>query len=486
MTVVLGERQRRERQLARHPRSYGSRRHRPSAGVRGGERLPIDPWTEAVHALPTEPYLPAIERDGTGGGIVELYAARLHRRGSSTRNDANGQGRADDRRPLVFMSRPHSMGRGTSAHERALKPGKRSNYRRLRLGGRVAGPRAVLLAMLAALVLLLGMAGTGLAQERYVVQDGDTLDSLATTFGVDPSAIAASSYMPNGDLLTPGQVVIIPDPGQSPSAAAQDAYTREGTSPWVQTAYVAEPGDNVSDIATLYGVSAQDLIALNGIDDPYNLLVGTRLLIPDGGKGQSAAPAGAGPEAGINHDPNWVHVANVPTHAQEHNLSCEYAAAFIATSTFGKGVTESTFMNNIGQAANPHYGYRGNIDGPWGDVTDYGVYPEAMVPTLNASGFGADIFYSEGDTTQLTNEIDAGNPVLVWIGMWGNTGQTMTDDGTYTVAAGDHVMVAFAYDQDGVYLSDPAHGEYKYYDWATFGWMWKVLDGMSMAVYPVS
>lgn len=477
MTVVLGERQARERREAQ--RRVARRRFRPAPGIRREERMP----TAAVDQRATAA-APAGDRHGTKGGIVELYAARLHRHESSTATGTIHP--PSDRRPLVLMSRPRPIGRGTTDHARALKPGKRTAYRRMRPGGRGAGARALLLAVLAAFVLLLGMAGTGLAQERYVVQDGDTLDSVATTFGVDPAAIAASSYMPDGDTLVTGQVIIIPDPGQTPSEAAQDAYAREGTSPWVQTAYVVQENDNVAQIAQLYGVNAQDIINLNNIQDPYNLLVGTRLLIPSGGKGESSAPASAGPEAGIKHDPNWVHVANVPTHAQEHNLSCEYAAAYIATSTFGKGVSESTFINNIGLAKNPHYGYRGNIDGPWGGVTDYGIYPEAMVPTLNANGFGADIFYGQGDTTQLTNEIDAGNPVLVWIGMWGNTRQTFSDDGTYTVAAGDHVMVAFAYDQDGIYLSDPAHGEYKYYDWATFVWMWKVLDGMSMAVYPVS
>jgi uncharacterized protein YvpB/LysM repeat protein len=433
-----------------------------------------------------EGWMSSVDRQGTRGGLVDLYAVRLRQHGSAARTDANTApvGTLADRRPPVYITRPHAIGRGTTAHARALRPGRRSTYRRLRLGGRVAGPRAVLLAMLAALVLLLGMAGTTLAQERYVVQDGDTLDSVATTFGVDPAAIAASSYMPDGDTLMPGQVIIIPNPGQSPSEAAQDAYAREGTSPWVQTAYVVESGDNVATIATLYGVSAESIIDLNGISAPYALLVGTRLLIPSGGKGDSSAPASAGPEAGIRHDPHWVNVDNVPTHAQEHNLSCEYAAAYIATSAFGTGVSESTFISNIGLAKNPHYGYRGNIDGPWGGVTDYGIYPEAMVPVLSANGFGADVFYSEGDTSQLKREIDAGNPVLVWLGMWGNTRQTLHDQDTYTVAAGDHVMVAFAYDQDGVYLSDPAHGEYKYYDWDTFVWMWKVLDGMSMAVYP--
>jgi predicted double-glycine peptidase len=45
-----------------------------------------------------------------------------------------------------------------------------------------------------------------------------------------------------------------------------------------------------------------------------------------------------------------------------------------------------------------------------------------------------------------------------------------------------HVMVAFGYDDGGVYLSDPGAGEYKYYTWGDFRWMWNVMDGMALGV----
>ena len=49
---------------------------------------------------------------------------------------------------------------------------------------------------------------------------------------------------------------------------------------------------------------------------------------------------------------------------------------------------------------------------------------------------------------------------------------------------GMHVMVAYGYDTDGIYLSDPGSGTYRFYDWATFNSMWGVLDGMALAVHP--
>lgn len=345
--------------------------------------------------------------------------------------------------------------------------------------------RTAAMAGLAAL-LLLSMAGTGVfAQERYRVQNGDTIDSIASTFGVDPQAILAASWIPDPSNLQSGQVIVIPDPGQSPSAAAQDAAAHEGQSPWVSTVYTVQSGDTIENIAYKFGVTKQEIADFNGLSDPNLLDVGQRLLIPPPDDG--ASTGGSGPvHADVLVAGNGSLVPGVPFYKQEHNLSCEYAAAHIATGAFGNAIPEQNFIDNIGEALNPHKGYRGNIDGQWGGITDYGVYPEAMQGVLQAWGFSDDIFYSEGDPSQLKAEIDAGHPVLVWLGLWGDDAQVLHDDGTYTVAAGDHVMVAYGYDNGGVYLSDPASASSKYFDWNTFTSMWTVLDGMSMAIYYAS
>ena len=71
---------------------------------------------------------------------------------------------------------------------------------------------------------------------------------------------------------------------------------------------------------------------------------------------------------------------------------------------------------------------------------------------------------------------------MVWLALWGDTGKVYTDDGRYTVFAGDHAMTAYGYDDNYVYLSDPATGSYRTIDWATFLWMWGTIDGMSLAI----
>lgn len=342
-------------------------------------------------------------------------------------------------------------------------------------GTALVSPRRAAIAMVAVLVLVASTVGAGLAQQRYVVQDGDTIDSIATTFGVNPDGIRRSSYLPTGDALQSGQVLVIPDPGQSPSEAAQMAYELEGTSPWVRTAHWVEYGDSLASIGATYGHDPAALADFNGIGDPASIMPGDRILIP---------PTRDGSEESSSGDSWAVTVPGVITYKQQRNLSCEYAAVHIATSMFGNGIEEHVYINSVPQSLNPHNGYRGNIDGWWGNTDDYGIYASALVPVLNDYGYAGDVFYSEGETSQLRAQIDAGHPVVVWLGFWGDTRERLSDDGNYSVAAGMHVVTAYGYDDKGVYVSDPATASLDFYTWGEFTEMWKVLDGMSLAVYP--
>ena len=177
----------------------------------------------------------------------------------------------------------------------------------------------------------------------------------------------------------------------------------------------------------------------------------------------------------------------VPTYVQQRNLSCEYASLVMAMGTYGVWVSEYDFDDLVGLSANPHWGYRGNISGWWGNTDDYGVYADALAPALPAFGFSGEEFYALGNPTALTARLDEGTPVLVWLGLWGDDGYyEHTDDGTpYKLVPGMHVVVADGYDSGGVYAADPATGAMKYYDWSTFMRFWDVMDGMGLSVAPL-
>jgi uncharacterized protein YvpB len=183
-------------------------------------------------------------------------------------------------------------------------------------------------------------------------------------------------------------------------------------------------------------------------------------------------------------DSGAVIIPGVVAYQQQRGLSCEYASLSIATGALGNWISEYSFDEVVGWSDNPHWAYRGDIYGSWGNTDDYGVYNEPLAAALPQFGFSGYAFYGAGSTAELTAQIAAGNPTLVWLGMWGDTShfETTSDGTTYQLTAGMHVMVAYGYDDGGVYLSDPGSGRFRYYDWGTFRWMWDVMDGMSLAV----
>ena len=148
----------------------------------------------------------------------------------------------------------------------------------------------------------------------------------------------------------------------------------------------------------------------------------------------------------------------VPTYVQQRNLSCEYASLAIAMGAYGVWVSEYEFDERVGWSENPHWGYRGDITGWWGNTDDYGVYAEPLSAARRTSASGARSSTAAATPRQLTAHLDAGHPTLVWIGLWGDTSYyDYTADGTpFKLAPGMHVVVAYGYDDGGVYVSDPA------------------------------
>ena len=57
-------------------------------------------------------------------------------------------------------------------------------------------------------------------QQTYVVKKGDTLSEIALRFGVSVQALAAANGITDPKLIRPGQVLVIPQPGATPTMTA--------------------------------------------------------------------------------------------------------------------------------------------------------------------------------------------------------------------------------------------------------------------------
>ncbi|MDQ3444532.1 MAG: hypothetical protein M3490_13115 [Chloroflexota bacterium] len=77
-----------------------------------------------------------------------------------------------------------------------------------------------------------------------------------------------------------------------------------------------------------------------------------------------------------------VTLSGVFTYQQQRPLSCVYASVHIATTMIGQTVSEYEIEAVVPQSPNPHWGYRGDIMGSWGNTDDYGVYNEPLASGL--------------------------------------------------------------------------------------------------------
>lgn len=129
-------------------------------------------------------------------------------------------------------------------------------------------PMKVLLIVALAVFLLsiLALWATGLTVQAAFAAAEDTAPSPA------PAAVTDSS----SPLATPEPTTVTP-----PADLNQ---------PTNQLSHIVQEGDTLGAIAQAYGVSAEDLVAVNGLTDPNLLYVGQTLIMPDGSSIASTAP----------------------------------------------------------------------------------------------------------------------------------------------------------------------------------------------------
>jgi uncharacterized protein YvpB len=162
----------------------------------------------------------------------------------------------------------------------------------------------------------------------------------------------------------------------------------------------------------------------------------------------------------------------VPVLGQWRGLTCEAASARMVAAYFGKTVSEAWIQDQFGFDPNPHKGFRGNPNGWFGGLTDYGVYAEPVAAALQALGLNARVSY--GTTYEdLRAALDRGQPVIVWFSLHWDPNYVDVRGG-YRLVAGEHAAVVTGYSGDSLLINDPGKGGYQYYTrslpyWRLFG-----------------
>jgi LysM repeat protein len=104
---------------------------------------------------------------------------------------------------------------------------------------------------------------------QYVVQPGDTLVAIASGNGIDADTLAQWNNLSDPNLISPGQSLRLTAPSTASAPAPSPGHL-----------YVVQPGDTLGGIADQFGVSLDRLGSLNGLADPYPIVIGQSLSIP--------------------------------------------------------------------------------------------------------------------------------------------------------------------------------------------------------------
>ncbi len=132
----------------------------------------------------------------------------------------------------------------------------------------LASPNAIYPGLTLRIPLAAGQSAAG--ARTHTVAPGDTLAAIAVQYGVTVDGIVAANGLTRADLISVGQTLILPEPGQTARAApARSAVTHRVLA-----------GQTLSEIALRYGVTVHALAVANGIDNPARIAVGQVLSIP--------------------------------------------------------------------------------------------------------------------------------------------------------------------------------------------------------------
>ncbi|MFQ3240594.1 MAG: LysM repeat protein [Lentimonas sp.] len=134
-----------------------------------------------------------------------------------------------------------------------------------------------------------------MATETYTVKGGDNLSKIALKYNTSVSAIKASNNK-TSDMIRVGEKLIIPVGGSS-AGRTSSAPKPTTVAPKVSTAasvdasglHTVKAGEYPATIARQYGMTASELLAINGITDPRKIQIGQKLKVSSTGSAANVA-----------------------------------------------------------------------------------------------------------------------------------------------------------------------------------------------------
>jgi beta-lactamase class A len=151
---------------------------------------------------------------------------------------------------------------------------------RLQLGGAVIG-------IAAAIFSAQSFASAREAVATYLIQPGDTLSLIATATGVSLDKLVNVNSIKNPDFIVAGQTLSLDGSAVSQPTSSDAATPSTAGGP----SYTVKTGDTLWDISLTTGVSLDNIIKLNSLNNVDQLTVGQVLTLPANAATRTVAAA---------------------------------------------------------------------------------------------------------------------------------------------------------------------------------------------------
>ncbi|MBI3741178.1 MAG: LysM peptidoglycan-binding domain-containing protein [Chloroflexi bacterium] len=305
----------------------------------------------------------------------------------------------------------------------------------------------------------------------HIVRAGESLDSIATRNGIDVGALAFANELPPNGIVYAGWSLKIP------GASATYASAQFGAT----STYIVQRGDTLAALALRFSTTIQSLAIANNIPNLWLIYAGQRLKIPrfNAARANTVALVSAS---------NEIRLANIPLYRQQQTLTCEEAAAAMATR--GK-ISEAQLLAVMPRDDNPMRGIRGRTNSPdFGSLMDYGVYAPALLKGLSALGIKSEILFDssyDDFKNAILAHLRAGR-AIIWWQTWQDSYQLpvliKTNDGAMVrVVPYEHTSVIVGANDRGVIVHDPYDASARLIAWNDFRRESEYFDNMALVIF---
>jgi membrane-bound lytic murein transglycosylase D len=142
---------------------------------------------------------------------------------------------------------------------------------------------------------------------RHHVRRGETLSTIARTYGVSVWTIQQANRLGRSTLIRAGQTLLIPTAGAAAGTLASRGQGSEGGAASGPLVYRVRRGDTLSGIGRRHRTTAEAIAAANGISVNSPLRVGQRLRIVPGARSPAQARGALGGGAARGPDSPLLH-----------------------------------------------------------------------------------------------------------------------------------------------------------------------------------